>query len=206
MNKDVKKVLDEMGPRAIAAMILILYMLTPRCTNHNTEQVESVQNSQKKIIDYSATDKQIESAHNTIDSLRYILNQTDEQILESNPLYAHKSAAHEQIDSLQKLSYAQIAKAYNAAIKTSPLCAARKDASVFNEFANLPLVHKAHTRYRHYNKQIYALRNKISKIESNRGTIISGVRNEAIDAIQKKQRQIDSLLNEKHKIIQSNTK
>jgi len=205
MDDNAKQLIYDRIPSAIVAMLLMAYVFMQQCTHKGTEQT-SEQINLPQTINTKHIDSQIKNTHKSVDSLRYILNQTDEQILKSNPMYTHVSAEHSKIDSLNKLNYTLIIRAYNAAAQSSPLCAARKNASVFTEFPNVPAVRRAHKQFVRNTKQIANLNKKISMIDANDNQTAQKMRCNAIAQIQHHQKQIDSLLNIKDSLIMQKTK
>jgi len=205
MDDNAKQLIYDRIPSAIVAMLLMAYVFMQQCTHKGTEQT-SEQINLPQTINTKHIDSQIKNTHKSVDSLRYILNQTDEQILKSNPMYTHDSAEHSQIDSLEKLNHTLIARAYNAAAQSSPLCAARKNVSVFTEFSNVPAVRRAHKQFIQNKKQIIDLNKKISMVDANNNQTAQKMRHNAITKIQQYQKQIDSLLNIKDSLIMQKIK
>lgn len=205
MDDNAKQLIKDRIPSAIAAMLLMTYVFMQQCTHKGTEQA-SEQINLPQTINTKHIDSQIKNTHKSVDSLRYILNQTDEQILKSNLMYTHVSAEYSKIDSLEKLNHTLVMRAYNAAAQSSPLCAARKNVSVFTEFSNVPAVKRAHKQFIQNKKQIIDLNKKISMVDANNNQTAQKMRHNAIAKIQQYQKQIDSLLNIKDSLIMQKIK
>ncbi len=197
MDDNAKQILKNMLPGTICAVVITACIFLAKISGEQNKQPVPLKKS-IQAINTTNIDSQIQNAHKSVDSLRHILNQSDEKIWELNPLYTHKSVTHTKIDSLENLNEKLISQAYDAATKSSTFCVARKNETVFNEYANVPAVRRAHKQFKLNTKRIKNLQQQIQNINNNKNKTVSDVRGDIIDTIQQYQRQIDSLLNMKH--------
>lgn len=177
------------------AFVLALVMAMAYDTK-KIKRMERAQNTKMAKID-----SQIKSAQAQVDSLYNMVDVWTADSLARHPEYQWSAKNKAVIDSLRATNQELMTQAYNAVKNYSVMQIVKNNETVFSDFSDVPAVKNVKWKYYGNKKKIQEFDRRAPSVEHVPIAVRAHFDSKANKQIRDLQMQIDSLLNEKSKLI-----
>lgn len=188
----------------IAAYALVIVLLAACVYKHNNKYEKKLDKEQNQKIDsLNMTDRAIVATRYEIDSVHRVLPGMILDSMMRNAVCSYLMQNMVRTDSLRHVNDSLLTRAFEIANKRTIFSVPRRNTTLFTEYADFPGMRRIGRQYYANDKQI----RKYDKINSENPYLTRAIRTHfdsvANNKISQLQRQMDSLLNIKHKQIEN---